>query len=125
MNRFEEDYNNLNTLYEKYLLEYSNSSQYTPRMAGGQQAAQQGSPSLRKGALPVGVPGDGGSNVYSSNEIPTTVSPVSDEEKPKDGHISKVDILAKIDEMIDEAESSGMDYAIHQLASLKQFITDQ
>tara|TARA_R110002167_G_scaffold125158_1_gene305152 strand:+ start:8836 stop:9207 length:372 start_codon:yes stop_codon:yes gene_type:complete len=123
MNRFEEDYNNLNTLYEKYLLEYG--SQYTPRMAGGQQAAQQGSPSFRKGALPMGVPGDGGSNAYSSNQIPTTTSPVSDEEKSKDGHISKIDILAKIDEMLDEAESSGMDYAIHQLASLKKFITHQ
>jgi len=97
MNRFEEDYNNLNTLYEKYLLEYG--SQYTPRMAGGQQAAQQGSPSYRKGSLPMGVPGDSGSNAYSSNEIPTTTSPVSDEEKPEEGHISKVDILAKIDEM--------------------------
>lgn len=122
MNRFEEDYNNLNTLYEKYLLEYG--SQYTPRMAGGQQATQQGSPSYRKGSLPMGVPGDNG-NAYSSNEIPTTTSPVSDEEKPKDGHISKVDILAKIDEFINEAESSGMDYAIHQMASLKKFINDQ
>ncbi len=123
MNRFEEDFNNLNIIYEKYLLEYG--SQYTPRMAGGQQAAQQGSPSLRKGDLPMGVPGDAGSNVYSSNQIPTTTSPVSDEEKPKDGHISKVDILTKIDEMIDEANNSGMDYAVHQMASLKKFITDQ
>jgi len=124
MNRFEEDFNNLNTIYEQYLVEYG--SQYTPRMAGGQKATQQGSPSIGKGVLPVGVPGDGGSNVYSSNEIPTTVSPVSgDEEKPKDGHISKVDILAKIDELKDAAESSGMDYAIYQLASLKKFITDQ
>ena len=73
----------------------------------------------------MGVPGDGGSNAYSSNQIPTTTSPVSDEEKSKDGHISKVDMLAKIDEMLDEAESSGMDYAIHQLASLKKFITHQ
>ena len=123
MNRFEEDYNNLNTLYEKYLLEYG--SQYTPRMAGGQQAAQQGSPSYRKGSLPMGVPGDAGSNLYSANQMSNTTSPVSDEEKPGEGHISKVDILAKIDEMIDEAECSGMDYAIHQLASLKKFITDQ
>ncbi len=91
-------------------------------MAGGQQAAQQGSPSFRKGSLPMGVPGDGGSNVYSSNEIPTTTSPVSDEEMSEDTHISKVDILAKIDEMIDEAESSGMDYAAYQLRILKKFI---
>jgi len=120
MNRFEEDYNNLNTLYEKYLLEYG--SQYTPRMAGGQQAAQQGSPSYRKGDLPLGVPGDGGTNLYSANQISNTTSPVSDEEKPDDNSISKVDILAKIDEMIDEAQSSGMDYAVHQLATLKKFI---
>jgi len=123
MNRFEEDFNNLNTIYEKYLIEYS--SQYTPRMAGGQQAAQQGSPSYRKGDLPVGVPGDGGSNLYSSNQISNTTSPVSDEEKSKDDHISRVDILARIDELIDEANSSGMDYAVHQMASLKKFITDQ
>ncbi len=123
MNRFEEDFNNLNTIYEQYLVEYG--SQYTPRMAGGQQAAQQGSPSYRKGSLPMGVPGDAGSNLYSANQMSNTTSPVSDEEKPEEGHISKVDILAKIDEMIDEAESSGMDYAIHQLASLKKFITGQ
>lgn len=123
MNRFEEDFNNLNTIYEQYLVEYG--GQYTPRMAGGQQAAQQGSPSYRKGSLPMGVPGDAGSNLYSANQMSNTTSPVSDEEKPEEGHISKVDILAKIDEMIDEAESSGMDYAIHQLASLKKFITGQ
>lgn len=123
MNRFEEDFNNLNTIYEQYLVEYG--SQYTPRMAGGQQAAQQGSPSYRKGSLPMGVPGDAGSNLYSANQMSNTTSPVSDEEKPEEGHISKVDILAKIDEMIDEAESSGMDYAIHQLALLKKFITGQ
>jgi hypothetical protein len=40
----------------------------------------------------------------------------------EDTHISKVDILAKIDEMIDEAESSGMDYAAYQLRILKKFI---
>lgn len=120
MNRFEGDYNNLNLLYEKCLLEYG--SQYTPRMAGGQQAAQQGSPSYRKSDLPLGVPGDGGNNLYSANQISNTTSPVSDEEKPEDDSISKVDILAKIDEMIDEAQSSGMDYAVHQLATLKKFI---
>ena len=120
MNRFGEDYNNLNTLYENYLLEYG--SQYTPRMAGGQQAAQQGSPSYRKGDLPLGVPGDGGTNLYSANQISNTTSPVSDEEKPEDDSIRKVDILAKIDEMIDDAQSSGMDYAVHQLATLKKFI---
>ncbi len=123
MNRFEEDFNNLNTIYEQYLVEYG--SQYTPRMAGGQQAAQQGSPSYRKGDLPIGVPGDGGTNLYSANQISNTTSPISDEEKPKDDHISRVDILAKIDELIDEANNSGMDYAVHQMASLKKFITHQ
>ncbi len=123
MNRFEEDFNNLNTIYEKYLVEYG--GQYTPRMAGGQQASQQGSPSYRKGDLPMGVPGDAGSNLYSANQMSNTTSPVSDEEKPKKDHISRIDILAKIDELIDEADSSGMDYALHQMASLKKFITDQ
>ena len=122
MNRFEEDFNNLNTIYEQYLVEYG--SQYTPRMAGGQQAAQQGSPSYRKGDLPMGVPGDAGSNLYSANQMSTTTSPVSDEEKPKDSNISKVDILTKIDEMIDEAKDSGKDY-VYELTSLKKFITDQ
>jgi hypothetical protein len=68
------------------------------------------------------VPGDGGTNLYSANQISNTTSPVSDEEKPENDSISKVDILAKIDEMIDEAQSSGMDYAVHQLATLKKFI---
>lgn len=122
MNRFEEDYNNLNTLYEKYLLEYGGN--YTPRMAGGQQAAQQGSPSYPKGSLPLGVPGNGG-NAYAMNQGTSGIdaAPVVDEEMSDETHISKVDILAKIDEMIDEASSSGMDYAVYQLASLKFFIS--
>jgi len=115
MNRFEEDYNNLNLIYEKYYGE----SFSAPRMAGGQQAAAVGSPSIPKGDLPMGSPGNG-DNLYASNILPRTVS--SDEEMSEDTHISKVDILAKIDEMIDEAKSSGMDYADYQLRSLKKFI---
>lgn len=116
MNRFEEDFNNLNMIYEKYLTEYS-----APQMAGGQQPTVQGNPSFRKGDLPLAVPGSGG-NAYAMNEIPSTTAPVSDEEMTEETHISKVDVLAKIDEMIDEAQSSGMDYAVHQLATLKKFI---
>lgn len=121
MNRFEEDYNSLNKIYEKYLLE--SSSQYTPRMAGGQLAAQQGSPSYKKGSLPLGVPGDGGTNAYSANQLSNTTIPISDEEVSDDGYISKLDLIVKIDELIDEAQGSGMDYAVHQLATLKQFIS--
>ena len=118
MNRFEEDYNNLNLIYEKYYGE----SYSAPRMAGGQQAAAIGSPSYRKDDLPMGVSGNGG-NLHASNSLPDTVSPVSNEEMSEDTHISKVDILAKVDEMIEDAQSTGMYYAIHQLASLKKFIS--
>ena len=117
MNRFEEDYNNLNKVYEKYLLEYSD--QYTPRMAGGQQSAQQGSPSYRKGSLPMGTPGDGGTNLYSANQLATTTTPVSDEES---AYINKADLTSKINEMVKEAQGSGMDYAVYQLTALKKFI---
>ena len=100
--RFEEDFNELGLIYEAYFA----------KKAGGQSDVQQGEPSLRKGYMQ-----PGGVNPYALNDIPQTTSPVSDEETSP--------LLDKIDALIKEAESDGMDYAIHQLTSLKAFIKEQ
>ncbi len=100
--RFEEDFNELGLIYEAYFA----------KKAGGQSDVQQGEPSLRKGYMQ-----PGGVNPYALNDIPQTTSPVSDEETSP--------LLDKIDALIKEAESDGMDYAIHQLTSLKAFIEEQ
>ena len=119
MNRFEEDFNNLNVIYEKY---YLNEYSVAPRMAGGQGPTAQGSPSYSKGNVPTTAPGSSGGNLYASNMLPSTTSPVSDEEISDESYISKDDVIAKIDELLKEAESDGMDYSILQLGSLKRFI---
>ena len=102
--RFEEDFNALGNIYEAYFA----------KKAGGQSDLAQGSPSYRKGYMQPG----GSVNQYAANNgLPRTTSPISDEETSP--------LMDKIDALIKEAESDGMDYAIHQLTSLKAFIKEQ
>ena len=97
--RFEEDFKELGLIYEAYFA----------KKAGGQSDLAQGSPSFKKGYMQ-----PGGVNAYAFNDIPQTTTPVSDEETSP--------LMDKINALIKEAESDGMDYAIHQLTSLKKFI---
>lgn len=100
--RFEEDFKELGVIYEAYFA----------KKASGQGDTTHGPHSLRKGFAQQ----PGGVNQYAINAMdgPT---PVSDEESNP--------VLDKINALIKEAESDGMDYAIHQLTSLKAFIQEQ
>lgn len=100
--RFEEDFKELGLIYEAYFA----------KKAGGQSDVQQGEPSLRKGYMQ-----PGGVNPHALNVIPQTTSPIESEETSP--------LMDKIDALIKEAESDGMDYAFLQLKSLKKFIEEQ
>jgi hypothetical protein len=102
MNRFEEDFNELGLIYETYYAQ----------KAGGQTELADGKPSYRRGAFDSSA----NTNPYAMNSISQTTSPISDEETDP--------VLDKIDALMKEADSDGMDYAVHQLATLKEFIAN-
>ncbi|MDH3930552.1 MAG: hypothetical protein OEV22_21700 [Deltaproteobacteria bacterium] len=103
MNRFEEDFNELQLIYEAYYAQ----------KAGGQTELAQGKPSYRRGAFDNAV----NTNPYAINQISQTTSPISDEETDP--------VMDMIDALIKEADSDGENYAIHQLGLLKKFIANQ
>lgn len=103
--RFEESFNELGLIYETY---------YQAQKAGGQKDAMDGNPSYRKGTF---SSPQGSVNQYQAN-LTAGGGPVSDEEKEVDP------IIAKIDELMKEAGDDGMDYAVHQLGTLKKFIEE-
>ena len=105
-NRFEESFNELGLIYESY---------YTAKKAGGQKDSVDSTTSYRKGTF--STP-QGSVNQYQANQIDSSVTPISDEEKTCDP------ILDKIEDLQKEAEADGMDYAVLQLAVLKSFIED-
>jgi len=103
--RFEESFNELGLIYEAFT-----------QKAGGQKDSLEGNHSYRKGTF---TTPQGSTNQYQANLTSTVTAPVSDEEKEVDP------IIIKIEELQKEAEADGMDYAVLQLATLKQFINDQ
>ena len=102
--RFEEDFNALGNIYEAYFA----------KKAGGQSDLAQGSPSYRKNSFSP----NGCINLYAANNgLPKGPNIISDEETSP--------LMDKIDALIKEVESDGMDYAFLQLKSLKKFIEEQ
>lgn len=105
-NRFEESFNELGLIYETY---------YHAQKAGGQKDAMEGNPSYRKGTF--STP-QGSVNQFAANQLSQSTTPVSDEETTSP-------VMDKIEDLIKQAESDGMDYAVHQLATLKAFVKEQ
>jgi hypothetical protein len=113
-----DDYKEIQKIYEEY------GGQFTPTMADGQLAAQQGNPSFRKGGLPLAYPG-GGSNNYARGEagayqVPT-VTPIGDEEVLVKDIENRI-VIDKIDEYIEQALEDDMMYAVHSLGQLKEYV---
>jgi hypothetical protein len=80
----------------------------------------------RKGGLPTGYPGAGGWNAYNAGQagsysIPTAVVIAGDEEIEA-AEIINLDVLDKLDDLIDESNEAEMDYAVLQLSRLKEHI---
>ena len=117
MNDFEE----LQKIYEGYRgLDYNSgpNAKYTADMAPNGY-------SYRKGQLPTAYPGAGGYSQYNAGQAgyyqTPTVAIIADEEVEA-AEIINLDVLEKVDELIEEAEQDEMTYAVLQLSRLKEHI---
>ena len=116
------DYENIQKLYEEGYrgLDYNPgpNAKYTANMAPNGY-------SYRKGQLPTGYPGAGGYSQYNyaqagGYQVPT-VAVIADEEIEA-AEIINLDVIEKVDQLIEEAEGDGMEYAVLQLSRLKEHI---
>ena len=116
------DYENIQKLYEEGYrgLDYNPgpNAKYTANMAPNGY-------SYRKGQLPTGYPGAGGYSQYNYTQaggyqVPT-VAVIADEEIEA-AEIINLDVIEKVDQLMEEAEEDGMEYAVLQLSRLKEHI---
>ena len=118
------DYQKLQEIYEEGYrgLDYNPgpNAEYTANMSPNGY-------SYRKGQLPTGYPGAGGYSQYNyaqagGYQVPT-VAIIADEEKPiPQAEIINLDVLKKLDELLEDAETHDMAYAIHSLGNLRDHI---
>ena len=73
-----------------------------------------------RGTLPFNSGGSG--NEFADNFNNTGVVPVESEEEQNGGMISKQAIVRKIEDLQNVAKEAGMDYCVHTLGTLKEFI---
>ena len=71
---------------------------------------------FEKGQIPLGARGGGPAISWNTTKI-------IDEEIPEK-EISNLDVLRKLDELIQESNDEGMEYAVLQLSRLKEHIID-
>ena len=116
------DYENIQKLYEEGYrgLDYNPgpNAKYTANMSPNGY-------SYRKGQLPTGYPGAGGYSQYNyaqagGYQVPT-VAIIADEEIEA-AEIINIDVIEKVDQLMEEAEEDGMEYAVLQLSRLKEHI---
>ena len=116
------DYENIQKLYEEGYrgLDYNPgpNAKYTANMSPNGY-------SYRKGQLPTGYPGAGGYSQYNyaqagGYQVPT-VTVIADEEIEA-AEIINLDVIKKIEELQKQADEDGMNYALEQLARLKEHI---
>ena len=68
-----------------------------------------------------GSPESSGYSMYQQNMVGNGIAQVIDEEIPA-AEIINLDVIEKIDELLDEAEDEEMTYAVLQLSRLKEHI---
>ena len=115
------DYQKLQEIYEEGYrgLDYNPgpNAEYTANMSPNGY-------SYRKGQLPTGYPGAGGYSQYNyaqagGYQVPTVL--VVDEEVEA-AEIINIDVIEKVDQLMEEAEEDGKPYTVIQLAKLKEHI---
>ena len=109
------DFQELQKIYEGYPA-YDNigpNAKYKPGEAPPKQSF------YRKGQLPVGYPGGSGYSAYDYNQ---TKSGYIVDEEIEAAEIINLDVIEKVDQLIEEAEGDGMEYAVLQLSRLKEHI---
>jgi len=115
------DFEELQKIYEGYRgLDYNPgpNAKYTANMSPTGY-------SYRKGQLPTGYPGAGGYSQYNAGQAgyyqTPTVAIIADEEIEA-AEIINLDVIEKVDQLMEEAEEDGMEYAVLQLSRLKEHI---
>lgn len=115
------DFEQLQKIYEGYRgLDYNPgpNAKYTANMSPNGY-------SYRKGQLPTAYPGAGEYSQYNAGQAgyyqTPTVAIIADEEVEA-AEIINLDVLEKVDELIEEAEQDEMTYAVLQLSRLKEHI---
>lgn len=68
-----------------------------------------------------GTPEASGYSQYRQNQVSPNTVTVIDEEIPA-AEIINLDVIKRVDELMDESEEAGMEYAILQLSRLKEYI---
>ena len=111
------DYENIQKLYEEGYrgLDYNPgpNAKYEPGESPPKQSF------YRKGQLPVGYPGGSGYSAYNYNQ---TKSGYIVDEEIEAAEIINLDVIEKVDQLMEEAEEDGMEYAVLQLSRLKEHI---
>ena len=115
------DYQKLQEIYEEGYrgLDYNPgpNAEYTANMSPNGY-------SYRKGQLPTGYPGAGGYSQYNYGQAGGyqvgTVLVVDEEIEAAE--IINLDVIDKVDQLMEEAEEDGMEYAVLQLSRLKEHI---
>ncbi len=109
------DFQELQKIYEGYPAynDIGPNAKYEPGESPPKQSF------YRKGQLPVGYPGGSGYSAYNYNQ--TKSSYIVDEEIEA-AEIINLDVIEKVDQLIEEAEGDGMEYAVLQLSRLKEHI---
>jgi len=106
------DYDKMKLLYEDvYTQSFPPNAKYEPSPASPNY-------SWGKGQLPLGIAGD---DPYARGMLTHGVEVEAEEEiAPK--KISNVDILTKVNNLIAQAHEDEMNYAVHMLGLLKEYI---
>jgi hypothetical protein len=109
------DFHELQKIYEGYPAynDIGPNAKYEPGESPPKQSF------YRKGQLPVGYPGGSGYSAYNYNQ---TKSGYIVDEEIEAAEIINLDVIEKVDQLIDEAEGDGMEYAVLQLSRLKEHI---
>lgn len=70
-----------------------------------------------------GSPESSGYSQFRKNQVSANTVQIIDEEIPEK-KISNLDVIRKIDELIEESNDQGKEYTVLQLSILKQYISD-
>ena len=109
------DFHELQKIYEGYPAynDIGPNAKYEPGESPPKQSF------YRKGQLPVGYPGGSGYSAYNYNQ---TKSGYIVDEEIEAAEIINLDVIKKIEELQKKADEDGMNYALEQLARLKEHI---
>ncbi len=109
------DFQELQKIYEGYPAynDIGPNAKYEPGESPPKQSF------YRKGQLPVGYPGGSGYSAYNYNQ---TKSGYIVDEEIEAAEIINLDVIDKVEQLMEEAEEDGMEYAVLQLSRLKEHI---